>query len=357
MHASLAIAATFLVASSLSSQTFVVGPLGQFASIDAAVAAVPNGALVLVRAGTYASFTVQGKALTLLADPGVQVPSATVDGTSSTQTVVLDGLQVQGSVALNNCAGPVLLREVSAIAPFSVQSILAQSCSWIFCDRIHMATARFTLCPAVTIVDSSITAGFGEGLIANASSVTAVDCELRGGIGVLPASGNGILMEANSTVRLLGTTTVQAGTSFPPGQTLPCILGPGVVRRGPAATTVGPIANATVIPVPENALLTSPAVTGVPMVSTLRTTSGALAALALGLPGPVTVLPGIDGSLWLDASSLGLAAAVVATGPVSTTVQVPANPLLVGLTFGWQAITFEPNTGFSLSNPAWVTIR
>lgn len=357
MNAALALAATFLVAASLSSQTFVVGPLGQFASIDAAVAAVPNGALVLVRAGTYASFTVQGKALTLRADPGVQVPSATVDGTSSTQLVVLDGLQVQGSVALNNCAGPVLLRDVSAVAPVALQSILAQGCSQIFCDRIHMAAVRFTLCPAVTIVDSSITAGFGEGVIANASSVTAVDCQLRGGVGVLPASGNGILLQANATVRLLGTTTVQAGTSFPPGQTLPCILGPGVVRRGPAVTTVGPTANATVIQVPENALVASAAVTGWPTVSTLRTTSGALAALAIALPGPVAVLPGIDGSLWLDPNSLGLVAAVVATGPVSTTAPVPASPLLAGSTFGWQAITFEPNTGFSLSNPVWVTIR
>lgn len=357
MLASRAIATSFLVASTLAAQTFVVGPLGQFASIGAAVAAVPNGAILEVRAGTYASFTVQSKALTLRADPGVQVPSATVDGTSSSQLVVLEGLQVQGLVALNNCAGPVVLRDVSAVAPVSVQSIVGQNCSTIFCDRIHMATARFTFCPAVTIVDSAITAGFAEGLIANASSVTAVDCQLRGGIGVLPASGNGILLEANANVRLLGSTSVQAGTSFPPGQTLPCILGPGVVRRGPAVTTVGPTANATVIQVPENALLASAAVTGFPTVCTLRTTSGALAALALALPGPVAVLPGIDGSLWLDPNSLGLVAAVVATGPVSTAAQVPASPLLVGLTFGWQAITFEPNSGFSLSNPALVTIR
>lgn len=64
----------------LSAQTFVVdaagGPGSNFTDIAAAVAAVPDGATLLVRPGSHGGFAIAGKGIALLAQPGAVVGDA-----------------------------------------------------------------------------------------------------------------------------------------------------------------------------------------------------------------------------------------------------------------------------------------
>src|SRR5438034_950480 len=79
-----------LLASISPAQTYVVaaGGGGQFTDLPAAIAAVPSGSTLHVKAGSYSAFTVQGMTLTILAEtPG----SATIL-VASAQPVVVTGI-------------------------------------------------------------------------------------------------------------------------------------------------------------------------------------------------------------------------------------------------------------------------
>src|ERR1041384_3249147 len=98
-------------------QTFVVdwanGPGTNFTDIVSAVAAVPDGAVLIVRAGTYWPFTIANKGLSVLCDSGVEIVSlttpVTISGTSLQQTVELRGMLIDYGLVLTGCQGPVLL--------------------------------------------------------------------------------------------------------------------------------------------------------------------------------------------------------------------------------------------------------
>ncbi|MBM4063103.1 MAG: hypothetical protein FJ265_18705, partial [Planctomycetes bacterium] len=121
-----ALAAVLCLLSSLAAQTFVVdaanGPGANFTSLPAAVAAVPDGAVLLVRAGSYAGFTTSGKGLTILGDPGVSITGGIgFANTTAQQAVTLRQLAWPSAqiatgtalVRLTNCAGPVLLERLA----------------------------------------------------------------------------------------------------------------------------------------------------------------------------------------------------------------------------------------------------
>src|SRR5262249_13509994 len=126
-HCSLALLSTSLAVA----QTFVVdasnGPGTNFTDVAAAVAAVPDGATLLVRPGSYASFTLNGKGLTILGGPGVQFAgqSAVVMNTLSNQAVVLRGLAFADgvfgpspyAVTVDACAGAVLIEDCNHSHP------------------------------------------------------------------------------------------------------------------------------------------------------------------------------------------------------------------------------------------------
>lgn len=108
----------------LSSQTFIVdaanGPGTNFTSLPAAAAAVPDGAVLIVRPGSYAGFAITQKGLAVLADPGVIVTSTIqVSNNLSHQAFVLRDVSwpvpplAVPCVSVANCAGPVLLEELT----------------------------------------------------------------------------------------------------------------------------------------------------------------------------------------------------------------------------------------------------
>src|SRR5262245_34507433 len=110
------------LALAVPAQTFLVdaagGPGTNFTDLPPAIAAVPDGAILLVRPGTYGPIALNNKGLSILATaPGVQLaptaPAILVQNLPTTKSVTLrDGRAQNGSSFLPaevaNCAGLVL---------------------------------------------------------------------------------------------------------------------------------------------------------------------------------------------------------------------------------------------------------
>jgi hypothetical protein len=101
------------------------GPGTSFTDLATAVSTVPSGAVLLVRAGQYGSFTISGKSLTVLGEAGVTMvaPAANVaiESLGVGQRVVLHGLGTANSSSLTTftCqfnAGEVVLDQVGGAA-------------------------------------------------------------------------------------------------------------------------------------------------------------------------------------------------------------------------------------------------
>src|SRR5262249_28568925 len=123
-HMSRALAG-LLLATVASAQTFVVdqanGPGTNFTTLVAAVAAVPDGAVLLVRPGTYAGFAISQKGLLVLADPGVTLSSdVTVSNTAPQQQTLLRGFVWTSN---NVVSGPAFLRLASCQGAVAVEAM------------------------------------------------------------------------------------------------------------------------------------------------------------------------------------------------------------------------------------------
>jgi hypothetical protein len=367
-------------------QTFVVdaanGPGTHFTAIATATAAVPDGAVLVVRAGVYEPFTIVGKGLKVLGEPGVTVAFTVltpvrVANTAPHQGVVLRNLRLdspglslswampqlllehcQGSVQLDGIRVPdgrgvmmrtddcdrVLARDCGLEAGASAGMFLVRQSS----SHAVFATSELGTRPAFFVPIFGLPAVDAQG-----GSLQVADCTLRGGRifnGLMPA----VAMDGVE-LRLLGATLVQSQNS--PSWPSPPLLGTGVVRAEPSVTFVGapPLVPATytlttkVMPRAHAAYAN-----GVASVE-LAGPSGALGALALALPGPRLAL-GFEDPLWLDLGTFGgLGAAVLGSSP--WTVSLPLPPAaLSGARVVFQGATFDQVSGLQLSNPSFVIL-
>jgi len=122
-----------VLVSALQAQVFTVDASGSgahFTDLPTAVAAVPDGSTLRVRAGSYSPFTVQGKGIRILGEGTVTLQRGSGDvvvtGTNTRQVVLLRNLSLEdvGKVTIGQCSGPVLLESCSATlrAPIVVVS-------------------------------------------------------------------------------------------------------------------------------------------------------------------------------------------------------------------------------------------
>jgi hypothetical protein len=352
---------------SVPAQTFVVDAAGgvgvHYTSIVAAVAGVPDGSTLVVHAATYAPFDIVGKGLTILAEPGTSVSGGVlVLGTAANQPVVVRGVTATSTRVLS-CLGPVHL--VALGTSPTIASLQVSDSSQVLVDGGDFVSflgpaARVTNCPAFVLVGSRAIAGIGHGLDVQASDVQVVDCELRGGVGVAPATAFGLHVSAGSRVRLLGATSVRAGTSQPASSGPQLAIGYfGQVRAAPSVQVVGAVGpNVAFQATNECALRVTGGVISMSATATLRGDPGAIAGLWLGLPAPASVLSGFasDG-LWLAPSSAAPVAMGVLAGPLAVSVSVPTHAQLIGQSFGFQAVTWHAAASFTLSNPGWFPVR
>lgn len=359
----LTVSLSLCLAAVAPAQTFVVdaaaGPGSQFTDLPAAVASVPDGAVLLVRAGTYSSFTITAKGLTVLAEPATDVSgSIRVENTLAGQDVVLERLNHRVRAAVVNCAGTVVLRRLD---PGSGTAVLEVDAS----DRVLVQNCRFVgqlgaIAPGARLqgsrmiaIDSFFEGGLNNaGIDADGSHAELVDTITRGGL-----TGAGFVGNQSSSLRALGSSSIRGGPGMF-GQTTLSIADVPLVRSGPSVTYVGPIGSGvTIDPTPECALLASEAALGGTATATLVGSPGDLGAIALGELAGATQVNGIADPLFLAPGTMVPLALAVFGGPLTATENVPNNAALVGLTFGWQGLSYTPATGLQLSNPAAFTIR
>ncbi|MFY9341915.1 MAG: hypothetical protein WAT39_05475 [Planctomycetota bacterium] len=355
-----------LLSAVLPTQTFIVdasgGPGSSFTTIVAAVAAVPDGAILLVRQGTYGPFNVLAKGLTILGEPGVIVTAGlmTVSGQSSTQPFRLRGLRVLGvALSLQSCQGGAHVEDCAGNGPNDGFVLAVDQCPQVHVGRCEFSAPGGGV--AASFVSSDVVCsdtmflGFAGGihpamdLIAGRTDLAR--CQLLGGQG---PGAYAIRLNGNS-VRITGPGSVGAISPW-----TPAIGGTGTVRvnlntTAFSGTLAGP--GITVVLIDDASTSATAAVLGGTTTGAVDTVGGNLGALLFGLPAPPLVVPGFAEELWLSPANVQIAAVGQLFGfPLSVPIVVPNNLTLRGELFGWQGLTLDPTRGFVLANPAWFTV-
>lgn len=158
LHASVALG---ILIAGASAQTFIVdannGPGTNYRDIESAVGAVPDGAVLHVRAGTYTSFTVPDKALTILGltPATVRVDGFTVTGTAPSRTVVVAGMTTIGLVAIAACNGPVQLTDIASDTGVMPPRLQIANSPNVHVHRVTLAATGFVTLIAAARVEVS----------------------------------------------------------------------------------------------------------------------------------------------------------------------------------------------------------
>ncbi|MCK6447065.1 MAG: hypothetical protein L6Q99_11805 [Planctomycetes bacterium] len=188
----------------------IVEPTGtaNFATVQAAIDAASDGAVILVGPGTYPGFQVSNKSLVVAAAmPGTVMIAGvvTISGLTGSKSVLLSELAVQSQLAVLNCSGHVRVQG----SDFSYPPAGGGYCSAP--PSPGSPAARIVNSTKVAFVACQLTGGDGDdfltfddcscfdpgtggsGLDATNSSVALYDCVVAGGIGgaseCLPARG------------------------------------------------------------------------------------------------------------------------------------------------------------------------
>lgn len=354
-------ALALFVAGIAPSQTYVVaaagGPGVNFTSIAAAVAAVPDGAVLLVRAGTYAGFAINSKGLTVLADPGVGVQGTIqIINTTATQAVVLRNLEMIAFIDCLSCAGPVLLDQIGSV-PTSGGLLWVRQCSQVMATSSVFRgggtqSAVSVISSQLAFVNSSadvVAPSYGAGIWVNQSGsrVQVVSSVVQTMIGAA------IAVDVGNDVRLLGSSTVTA----PPGPNNYAISSYlSTVRRASTVSLNGTVQASSMVTVDDESLSGTGGALGGSVSATLNGANGNIALLVLGVTRTPLFLPGIIDSWWLDPAVSASVALAVQSGPLTATVPIPPTPALQGELFGFQGLFLTP-TGLSVSNPYRFVIR
>lgn len=392
-----------LLALAVPAQTFIVdaasGPGTNFTDLPPAIAAVPDGAILLVRPGTYGPIVLNGKGLSILATaPGVLLAlgaTILVQNLSAAQAFTLRGVEAQiGPMAwttfVQNCAGPVLFDGYVFQNSGAFPSVYAVGLRVVGCPQVVLRNCSLKGRFAIDALSSTIAAeqcelrgqdAFfaphigaypGTGIQAQSSNITLSRCRVFGGAGfvtttpfgpVITQPGPAILLYTNSTLRLCedGSGIYQAG-QFAGANAIAAIEGGNLssVVRTPEAVLLGsqggPAVSAGLVdivrPLPSLRVISAPP--GGIMTADVTTPPGELVLLAFSLPMLPLAVPGFDGALWLDPTAVVIVTFGVPQPalPVTATVAVPPIPGLVGQRFGWQAVAWSPADGFRFGNPA-----
>lgn len=177
------------------------GP-GDFTTLDAAVAAAAEGDAILVRAGTYTSFSVDGKSLSLHFEPGSVAGVMQVRNLAASQRVLVQGMTSSGRAILDDCEGSVWL-EGCTINAFA-------ACEIASCDSVVLADCA---------IDSDV-AGFpfvpSAGITITASTVHVYDSVFGGAVG---RGGSHSIFCADGTADGGAGMRVESGFAFASGST------------------------------------------------------------------------------------------------------------------------------------------
>lgn len=359
--------AVALFAIAPSAQIYIVdaagGPGTNFLSIAAAVTAVPDGAVIEVRSGTYADFHIQGKSLTIVGEPGVVVstvalPTISVQGLATNQRVLLRALHFSNptstaTLACTNSAGAIIIDGCSTDTTniSSGGGIEAR-----FCDQLHIRDSVFvaraqTQLPLRIVQCNTSAVGCDlQGLVTNTilqsgGRLDVCDCSLAG-LGAAP------VMQLNGgEVVVRGQTRIQ-GSIFT-GIHVLAINGVGTVQFDPntvlSSVSSPPVAASIATTTPAMPWLRAdPGSLGGTSNAVLRGPNSAIAALLVGFPAPPAAVPGIGEISWLAPGSVPLS---LGSLPRIDGYAVPNAPWVLGVMVGWHGVTIGP-VAVLISNPS-----
>ncbi|MCA8954302.1 MAG: hypothetical protein KDE27_32640, partial [Planctomycetes bacterium] len=359
-------------ASPALAQTYVVdvnvGPGFDYQQIRGAALHAPDGATLIVRPGVYAPFTIDGKGLTILADPGVTVahnPLASdteIRNTGPAQRTVLRGLAFERQLVVRNCDGPVLLEDATFL-PGGLFNAYTAHLHVNLCDQVFVRgidNGGTTLVGTSTVVfEDCVLHGLNAysqggdqgpgspGLACYQSDVTLVDCDVNGGSGVVLPTNQ--MLEAAPAISaiggrfaLLGATVATAGggngiatvpvlgVQYVPAPTVPVRIDPQVQLATAHPTVADPEFQLTTRPLPH--VTGQSAAVGATLTASAPGPIGQFVILVVGLPGAPIVLPGIDNAFWLDpVVSAWAAVGVPQTGaPLTGSATIPNSPSFRG---------------------------
>lgn len=366
--------------SSLSAQTFVVdaagGPGANFTSIAAAVAAVPDGAVLVVRPGDYGSFAITAKSLTILGEPDARLvgssvvgASVSISGLAAGQRVVVRGLdsvshfQAMGGVSCQNCSGSILLDglrwgfgsgafrlDVDQCAQVQVGDCEFRGTNATHGARVVASDVHFLRTHLQGGTPAGLPAVGRPGLEQVGGRVQVVASTVVGGAGLFAAGGSAVSM-LGGDLRVVGSTVLQPGSGAPNGL---AIAGAGVARVDPAIalSQVAPGVAWTATAMPH--LTSAGGALSLTASATLGGSAGDLGLIALGVPDAPVFVPGWSDPLWL--ANPFLMDVAVLGAPFVFSVGVPFDPTLEGLCFAWQGFSLDANFLLQVSNPAWFVV-
>ncbi|MCA8954331.1 MAG: hypothetical protein KDE27_32785 [Planctomycetes bacterium] len=378
-----------LLALPVAAQTFVVdannGPGTNYTSLTAAAAAVPDGAVLLVRAGNYAGFAIAQKGLTVLADPGVGITGTiAIANTNPGQSCTLANLAWPGSgapcVQLTGDQGLVVLEGLTTAGfpaggflGFNYVPLDATGCARLavrectFWGHVNLdaCDAVFESCTLQGVTNASAFTMLttSSGLQAQGGNVQLVESTVTGGDGfgtgpiasVAASPGIGVY---NGTARVLASTLVGG---FDGGGQRAALQGNSIVRIDLLSSPQGGISNFPHSP----SFLAMPFVSatsaapGGNLTATTTTLAGDLVTLVVGLPGAPVPIAGFQDQFWLDPGAHVFLAIGVqqTTAPIAGSIAVPNVPGFRGLPLVWHAACFGPVTGLQNGNPAVALVR
>ena len=188
--------APFALVVSLAAPAFAsvltVGPSGQmFTTPQAAVSAAVDGDVILIRSGAYFSFTIDGKALTIVGTPSMTIrPPLRVRNVAASQTVTISAVNftaiaadpAQPGIAIENCAGRVRVQDCS------IPSIDTEPAARVV-DSAQVSFARCALLGASGFYNDFDPVGPGAGIEVVNSAVALYATSVRGGDGVTGTYG------------------------------------------------------------------------------------------------------------------------------------------------------------------------
>ena len=363
-----------LLAVAANAQTFIVdaanGPGTNFPDLVTAIAAVPDGAVLRVRAGTYSQFFVDGKGVTLLGESGARIVSLLGPQIANLQPqqsfcmrgFVLDpffgGVGTAGVTVLNNQGTVTLdgLGVVTGTHRLTVQQsnhVLVRDC--IFSSQVSVASSNvaFTAC-SFSALNWTLPTIAQQG-----GRVQLAGCTVLGGSnGTQPAAT--CVQMTGGDLRVLGGGTLRsAGIIGFPGL---AVGGSGSVRIDPnvavlaATPPFAPGVTATSLAMPDVTAACAPL--GGTLTAALHGPIGSIAALSVAFPGPSLLIPGLpDPLFWNLATAVNQTVGIpTAQQPVTSQIPVPMNPVFVGVGLVHHGFTLDPVGGLQVSQPVAVVV-
>ncbi len=234
MRTSTAIAVHLLLSSALFAQSaWVVSPTdpaADFGDIQSAVDAAASGDTVILRPGSYANFSIDGKTLAVVADDGMQanvlgLPNGDafvrVENLVRGQTVTLRGLRVISGQVFDGTVGVRLVDNAGTvwIEDTSVQMLNPFS---LGIDEVHGVSIES--CAAVFLVDCAVDAHrASEAISMRASSVYAYGGRFDGGPGGSDNAVPGTYFAGGDGARVDGGGLFAFGSSFAGGRGLDAV--------------------------------------------------------------------------------------------------------------------------------------